>query len=310
MPVRYDDAARPMPSVAAQESPREDDPQVRRDQRLGNWAMAGLAAFLLGAAVVGMSGGVPRQDELAPSLGSTAVPTSLPTGRAAQDAGARNDVAGVPTGFPQTVAGAVSAMMTYNNAAGAAMFRAPQERAQIGHRIYTDEGYAASGLTDEAATETRERLGVNEAGVAVREDGSLDLARTAFAACAYEFGAYRVTSLGGSGSRSPGPGEPAFIPHQVVATTWSPCLSGVGGAHDHADIGIRWVEQTSILRWDGADWRIESTVSPDDPAPVPADPIDVAVTFEERARLLGKGWTLPADATEELSPAFWATGTR
>jgi hypothetical protein len=109
---------------------------------------------------------------------------------------------------------------------------------------------------------------------------------------------------------SPRPGGPANIPDEVVATTWSPCLSGVGGANDQSDIGIRWVQQTSIMRWERGDWRVDSTVYPDDPAPLPADPNDVAVTFEERFRLLGKGWKLPADAAEEVTPAFWAAGTR
>ncbi|MFD6446667.1 hypothetical protein ACFWEJ_16300 [Promicromonospora sp. NPDC060204] len=280
---------------------------MRRDRHLGNWITGGLVGFLLIAAVVSLLG-LPGEDRSDLTFGGGDV-RALPVGDAAQDAGATEEVAGIPAGFPQSVDGAVSAMMTYRNAADAALFRTSQERAEIAYRIFTDEGLLASGLSDQAALEAQERLGVNEAGVAERGDGSLDPTRTAFAVCAYELGAYRVASVVSNSVVSPGPGEPAQLPTEVVVTTWSPCLSGVGGTQDVAEVDIRWSLQASALRWDDGDWRVD-TVYPDDAAPEPADPNDVAVTFDERARLLGKGWTLPADATEEVAPAFWAEGTR
>ena len=305
-----EDAARHPERAAADEvGLPEGDPQVRRDRRLGNWIMGGLIGAVLIAAVVGVLG-LRGGDELDPMFEPTDVATALPVGEAAEGAGATGDVAGVPVGFPQSVDGAVSAMMTYGNAADAALFRTPQERSEIANRIFTDEGHAASGLTDQAAVEAQERLGVNEAGVAERWNGSLDPARTAFVGCAYEFGVYRVVSVGSASVVPPSPGEPAQLLSQVVVTTWSPCLSGVAGTQDASDVDIRWTQRTSTLRWDGRDWRVEATVSSDDRVPVPADPDDVAVTFEERARLVGKGWTLPADATEKIPPDFWSGDTR
>lgn len=310
MPVRYeDDTTRPKPVSAGRAPSREQGGQAPRERHLGRWVMVGVIVVLLIATVVGALS-IRNQDQPAPTTEATGAPVTLPVGEAAQNLGATEVVAGVPAGFPQSTEGAVSAMMTYGNAAGAALFRTPQERAEIAERIFTEKGRTASGLTDEVAAETQELLGVNEAGIAVRQDGSLDPARTAFAECAYEFGAYRVDSVTTFQVASPEPDEPTTLPTEVVVTTWSPCLSGVGGAQDVTDIEIRWTQQTSIMRWKGGDWRVDSTVYPDELAPAPSDLNDVGVSFAERARLLGEGWTLPADATEEVTPAFWAGGTR
>ncbi|MFI2486529.1 hypothetical protein ACH47X_06435 [Promicromonospora kroppenstedtii] len=286
MPVAHeeDTARHPERAVADEVGLPEGDPQVRRDRRLGDRIIGGLVGAVLIAAVVGVLG-LRGGDELDPMFEPTDVATALPVGEAAEGAGATGDVAGVPVGFPQSVDGAVSAMMTYGNAADAALFRTPQERAQIADRIFTDEGHAASGLTDQAAAEAQDRLGAD-----------------ALTGCAYEFGAYKVASVGSS--------DAAQVPFWVVVSTWAPCLAGAGGAQDASDVDIRWTQRTSTLRWDGRDWRVEATVSSDDRVPVPAEPDDVAVTFEERARLVGKGWTLPADATEEVAPDFWSGGTR
>lgn len=284
MPVAHEeDTARPehaAPDVVA--SP-EGDPHVRRDRRLGNWIIGGLVGAVLIAAVVGVLG-LRGGGELDPVFAPTDAPTALPVGEAAEGTGATEDVAGVPAGFPQSVDGAVSALMTYSNAADAALFRTPQERAEIAERIFTDQGRAASGLTDQAAAAAQDRQRA-----------------AAFTGCAYEFGAYKVVSVGSHSVVSPSPDEPAQAPTEVVVSTWAPCLSGLGGAQDTSDVDIRWTHHAATLRWDGRDWRVDSVVSPGGRVPVPDDPDDVAITFQERARLLGTGWTLPADATEETS---------
>ncbi|MFI8523382.1 hypothetical protein ACIGB8_02985 [Promicromonospora sukumoe] len=293
MLVAHEEDAARLPSASEDQVPSpEHDPQVPRDRRLGNGIVGGLAGAVLIAAVVGVLG-LRGGDDLDPVFAPTDAPTTLPVGEAAEDAGATEDVAGVPAGFPQSVDGAVSALMTYGNAAGAALFRTPQERAEIAERIFTDQGRAASGLTDEAAADAQDRLGAN-----------------ALAACAYEFGAYKVVSTGSYGVASSGPDEPAQLPFEVVVSTWAPCLSGVAGAQDTSDVDIRWTHHAATLRWDGRDWRIDSVVSPGGRVPAPDDPDDIATTFEERARLLGTGWTLPADATEEIPADFWSGGTR
>lgn len=281
MPVAHEeDTARPEPATADEVALPGGDPQVRRDRRLGNRIIGGLVGAVLIAAVVGVLG-LRGGDELDPVFEPTDAPTVLPVGEAAEGAGATEDVDGVPVGFPQSVDGAVSAMMTYGNAADAALFRTPQERAQIAERIFTDEGHAASGLTDQAAAEAQDRLGAD-----------------ALTGCAYEFGAYKVVSVGSYGAEQ--------VPTEVVVSTWAPCLSGAGGAQDASDVDVRWTHRAGTLRWDGRDWRVQSIVTPDGRVPEPADPDDVAITFEERARLLGAGWTLPADATEEIPPGFWS----
>ncbi|MFI2365167.1 hypothetical protein [Promicromonospora sp. NPDC019610] len=264
---------------------------MRRDRRLGSWIVGGLVGAVLMAAVVGMLG-LRGADDLDPVFAPTDVPTALPVGGAAQGAGATEYVAGVPAGFPQSIDGAVSALMTYSNAADAALSRTPQERAEIAERIFTDQGRAASGLSDQAAADVQDRPDA-----------------TAFTGCAYEFGAYKVVSVGSHSVESPDPDEPAQVPTEVVVSTWARCLSGVGGARDTSDVDIRWTHHAATLRWDGRDWRVDTVVSPGGRVPEPDDPDDIAITLEERARLLGTGWTLPADATEEVATDFWSRGS-
>ncbi|MDT0342710.1 hypothetical protein [Streptomyces litchfieldiae] len=110
-------------------------------------------------------------------------------------------------------------------------------------------------------------------------DAAASPLRSAASDCHPELGAYRVL---------------AASPDQALVDYWMPCLMGTADTH------MRWQMGRMALRWDADDWRVaEMTRGPFDQLVTPAEQGNPVTTFAERLELLGDGWELFADATDE-----------
>lgn len=302
MPVRYEDETAPRPTAAstgpARAAAEPRGPRGPRDRgKAARWVFGVLIGVLLVATVVGalsVRGERDREQTPAEDVATSAPPVvELPYGEAAVGAGATTVVAGIPSGYPRTTDGAVSAALTYANAAGTALFVTPEKRTQIAETIYTPAARENGVLTDEVAAAVQDELNVTPDGLGLRADGTIDASRRAFAECLYQYGAYRVDDV-----------DASTDPSEVVVTTWAPCLNGVGSADDGSAVQVRWSEATTTMRWSGTDWQIAETTYPTHTPPAPDQPRAVNVSLTERARLLGDGWVVPADATDTFDPTI------
>lgn len=181
------------------------------------------------------------------------------------------------TGYPQTPEGAVAASMNALVAFSSQEMYDDRTRHQVDSYIYVDQAAADKfGVSDETAAAARKKHGLDEHGA------PLDKTQHVYSATYPEYGAFQVVEVKGN--------------TEVTVRHWGPTLFGVGTTLD--DLEITWTYAQLRMVWADGDWRIaahEETTAP----PQPEDPAVVWVSFAERASLLGKGWQLPANASEE-----------
>lgn len=168
-----------------------------------------------------------------------------PTDRAAApaSAAAARSIAGVPVGFPRTVAGAAGAVAAYQRAfATPAVLRASVLRSRIG--VVATPDYAQTML--EVNSPGARRLAAGPLGVGVREG-----VQTLFASVPI---GYRVES---------------FQPGRAQILTWGFCL--LGNASSVEPAAYFGITHTEVVWMDGR-WRIAETRGGFGPTPRLATP--------------------------------------
>lgn len=292
MPVRFEDHT---PPTRPQTDASTGEPGGRGRGSMGRWLIAGLFVVLLVAVIIGALNvrGERNDPGAAPSATGPTAPVELPVGQAAEGLGATDNIVGVPAGFPQTVDGAVSAALTWDNAVSASYFQPVAVRERLAERIYTAEAQQLDPLGDEVAQQVREGLGVDASG-----NGTDQPLLHAYSKRLWKYGAYRVDDVQ--------PSQDA--PTEVTVSAWAPSLTGLGAPSALDDVEVFWGQKQFTLRWSGSDWQIADGQQVTEQPPAPDEPGEPWVTFTERARLLGAGWQMTADASDQEDPSVYDEG--
>lgn len=295
MPVRYEDQPGPIRSEN-NEAYRETEPSTagaKRSGGVGRWFLGGLFVVLLVAVVIGALNVRAQRNEAEPTPTASAGPVELPRGKAAEGEGATDNLVGAPVGFPRTADGAASAALTWQNSISAAYFQPAAVRERLAARLYTREAQQLDPLGDKVATQVQDGLHVDATGHGIEQP-----ILHAYSKCLTQYGAYRVDDASSAESK----------PTEVTVTTWAPCLTGLGATGALDDVDVIWTEQSWTLTWSGKDWQISGGKQATQTPPAPDKPGEPWVSFTERARLLGAGWQVTADATDKEDASVYDEG--
>lgn len=287
MPVRFEDDANNTPAATS------PTPAPRR--RRPRWL---LIALPLGILLVGLIGAQLRETPTDDGDGRETPggkPGALPTGEATAIGGGTRSVFGVPVGYPQTLAGATSAAITYDAATVGKGMWSKDSRTAINDYIFTAEA-RGSAITDELAVKAEKATGLNDSGQVLNPDGTINTQLRLYADCYPKYGAYRVLNVT----------PDKTTPTSVTVQTWRPCVFGPGDENDTSKVAIQWQWTTKTVSWVEGDWRISKLENATTQAPAPSPARKINPTFAERARLLGAGdgWMLPVNASETYDPTI------
>ena len=109
-----------------------------------------------------------------------------------------------------------------------------------------------------------------------------------------EYGAYQVLAVNTSARES---GKPV---QDVYVQWWLPRISGIGNDDDLSGVLTNFSMHQMAVLWDetAAGWRV-ALMTYSEWAPYPQDQTYINHPFAERAAVLGPGWCVAADATED-----------
>ncbi|MGD7708119.1 hypothetical protein [Microlunatus sp. Y2014] len=234
--------------------------------------------------------GTPTSGESTTPQGGEEVAPGLTRGTVAVEASHSDAVYGVPVGYPQTVDGGIAAAINYDAAGYAPAMFNKKTRAILYDRIYTST-FRAELFTDK---EWRQfHPWANDAGQVVDEKSGkvIDELRV-ISGCYPRYGAYRVINI------QPDSAQPS----EITISNWMPCVKGPGNDTDLSQVRLVWEFNTVTVRWEETDWRIAYSSSRTSRETQPEDRRVSNQTFAARAKVLGIGWQVPADATEEALP--------
>ena len=194
---------------------------------------------------------------------------------------------GIPVGWPQTMDGAVSAAMVY----GGAVYQAPSyvdsTYKSVQGRLYTAEGLKDSALTPTIIKQIRTHYRVNEKGQVVM-GGKVSPKETFYADSYPRYGAYKVLEHQGSDDQ----------PTLVVVDVWMPYVMGPGTTAKLDEVYVGWMRSKVEVKWEQGDWRINGTRA-SRTFPAPSDARRTNQLYQVRRDLLGTGWSVLADSSEQ-----------
>lgn len=224
----------------------------------------------------------PQGEQVAPGLTRSTV---------AVEASNSDAVYGVPVGYPRTLDGGVAAAINYDAASYAPAMFNKKTRGILYDRLYTT-AYRSEQLTDEQWR--RFYPWANDAGQAIdAKSGKVMDGLQVIAGCYPRYGAYRVINIQPSSTE----------PREITIVTWMPCVFGIGNDTDLSKVRLAWNQTTVTVRWQESDWRIAYASNSEDVGDLqPEDRRVSNQTFAARAKVLGIGWQVPADATEGALP--------
>lgn len=291
MPIRIDD--REIEDEGG-DSPRKSD-ATSRGLLKGVIALGGVIVFFLVVILL-----------LLLNRGEVAAPgdpdPSSSTSASAEPGGDETEPAGEPTSLPrsevgiggdrahgtlgplfinydQTQEGAIAAALNYTVALGEPDKFNDQTRHLVDEYVYaTDEARKKFSVSDETAAEAREEHGIDQNGESTDPD------KKVYTGNYPEYGAFQVMGTKGN--------------TEVTVNIWYPNVFGVGNKAE--DVTVMWTYWQHRMVWVDDDWRIAEHQETPTPVPAPAEPEVVNVSFAERAELLGKGWEMPANASEDI----------
>lgn len=260
--------------------PAEPQPSRRR------WPMAASVGALGLIAVVA---GLLHHSSTPPQPGPTPVPKpgsaapGLETGRVMLGAGGTDSVDGVPVGFPPTPEGGVAAAV--NDAALAHAnphLLQDDQRHTLDAALYSPN-YRGRRLDDVTAPALRTQMGLNDqAQPRDPATGGIDWTKQVRMSCLAQYGAYRVNTA---------------TPTHADVDVFQPCVFGITPGSSAAGAQVVWTLDKSTVDNENGQWRW--TQFDDQPGPRPANPSTPVLSFGDRARLLGPGWVLPVNATDQ-----------
>ena len=144
----------------------------------------------------------------------------------------------------------------------------------------------------------REDLGIDEKGHILDNDGNPIPDKTLICAAYPRYGAYKIIDV-------------TFLEdhsiEDVVVLWWLPIVKGYKSVStNQIDFHITWETRLIYSAWNKETKSVkEYTHTFGRNLPQPDDPTKVNQPFSVRAELLGPGWVVPADATEEPLPGVW-----
>lgn len=180
-------------------------------------------------------------------------------------------------GYDQTEEGAVAAALNYNVAQCGPDVFDDQTRHRVDDYAYATEAVRKqNAVPDGVAAKARQKHGLDQHGIPV------DPSEKVYSDVYPEYGAFQIVGTRGN--------------TEVTVMMWAPQVFGVGTTT--RDVTISWSYWKFKMVWIDGDWRIaERLETPTPPAPKKAG--TAWVSFQERGQLLGKGWELVANASEE-----------
>ena len=204
---------------------------------------------------------------------------------------ASGQIAGIGTAFPRTIEGAVASAANYERFVNSLASVIDEERSAIDPKI------AVGQLPDSWVAAQRDQVfHVDGAGRPLDSLGNVVPGVTFQADAWPQYGAYRVWWANAADAVSGLPGE-VFVswlmPHTYTdfGSGWAPV--------------IYWRVTTYEMVWVDETWKVSAaTFDPSMPAPFQSgDPDNVLnQTFAWRASIIGPGWCVPQDATEQPLP--------
>ena len=209
-------------------------------------------------------------------------------------------VDGVRVGFPQTFEGGVSAILNYTKYQDSLPFLLPDVAAKVEPHIYGDDPSPNNGAgSPEFRTNYRKELKINDQGDALLDDGQIDPHNAVYYDSYPEYGAYHVDRVSYTQNG---------LPYYMVATVWMPRVLGHGNDDDMSQVSLRWVTWQMAIEWvpETEEWHSMLSVVIQE-SPQPANPTFSNQTFAARAKALGPGWCVPADARQDAVPGFART---
>lgn len=319
MPVRYiDDDA----TTTGGRSAAGDSKSGRR--RRPPWLILGLALALVGVslswALTATSGQQPAGGPQ-PSTGSTSAtpdPQDTPTppvdptepdpqptplvpagdevpgvqglwqGTANITGGNADTIWGVRVGWPQTVDGAVAAAFNGEGATYSLAGVLPEFRSDVQKRIYVRGSKSAP--SEKWAAKVRALAHINAKGDVIR-NGQVSPLERPYIESLIRFGAYRVMEVK-EGTAS--------VPTWVVVEVWFPVVVGAGTDSNFADVVVFWRHAAMDVVWEQNGWRLKAVAAKT--ATVPAQARRTNQPYTNVRALLGPGWMVPADGTDEPYP--------
>jgi hypothetical protein len=310
MPVRYedDDTVLPTGRPAAPAAPASSDEDGSAPGRLSGvlggrrpprWLMGAIpvVALLLVTAfgvIQRQSRNEPPSTTSAPGTTAGAPGNQLPRGDAVFGAGGTRDLHGVPVGYPQTRVGGIQAALNYAAGTGGLPVWNSLTRKPINDYIYTDSVRGGAAISDDIVRKVQAQYQFDDFGRPLNPDGTVNPNMRLYAAYLGKYGAYRVANVAPDSER----------PTSITVEIWGPNVFGVGSRDDLTRVQVTWSTTILTVTWVNGDWRISDSRYPSARPPAPANPRRVNVPFEERARLLGAGWLVPANASEDPDPTL------
>lgn len=199
-------------------------------------------------------------------------------------------MAGVPIGWPQTLDGAVSAAMTYQAADYTPAILLPKTQKAVQQRLYTAEGLRVSAMPADMLAKIRKKLRISDDGK-ILLNGKISPKEQLYASGYPRYGAYKLVSHEGADDQ----------PTLAVVDVWFPFAMGPGTDTKTDEIYVAWLRALVEVKWENGDWKING-VRASNTFPMPPDPRRTNQTFQARRDLLGPGWSVLADATEDPLP--------
>ena len=202
--------------------------------------------------------------------------------------GNADTVWGVRVGWPQTVDGAIAAAFNGEGATYSLPGVLPAFRADVQKRIYVRGSKSATSA--DWAAKARALAHINEKGDVVR-GGKVSALERPYVESLIRFGAYRVMELK-EGT--------VDAPTWVVAEVWFPVVLGAGSDSNFTDVAVFWRHAAMDVVWDGTNWRLKAVARKT--ATIPTDARRTNQPYNNVRALLGPGWMIPADGTEDPYP--------
>lgn len=217
-------------------------------------------------------------------------------GTATVSTGNANAIYGTPFGWSRTVDGAIGAAMNIDASTYSLPAVIEDTQAELSRHLYTGEALEAK-VSGEQSVEFRRQLRevcrLDDSGVVVGADGLPSQHETYYGGGIPRYGAYQVRSV----ERAAG----GTVPERVEVAVLQPVFSGPGTDTNMTEVLLMFRKTVYIMVWDGDDWRAEGWGEREDPT----GPWQTTVSNQGYAHLVtlvGEGWAVPADATQDPIP--------
>lgn len=216
-------------------------------------------------------------------------------GTATVSTGNSNAIYGIPVGWSRTVDGAVAAAMNIDAAFYSLPAVVEDTQVELNPYLYTGEALESEVSGDQALEfrrQLREVCRLDESGVVVDAQGNPSQHETYYGGGIPRYGAYQVRDVEYADE---------ITPQRVEVAVVQPVFSGPGTDTNMTEVLLMFRKSIYIMVWDGDDWRAEDWGVNDEPT----GPWQTTVSnqgFAHLVTLVGQGWAVPADATQDPIP--------